>query len=148
MIPSFCKGERLQTRKNKWVININGTHGDVSGVGASGSGNIIGKNIVISSGTISVNEQQLENIPDKYAKGLKTFSEMLNHQLKGQQVPEDKVKEVNDTLNDFAKEVQDLKPGEEKNIDPGQKPILNGKFRSIIWGVLKVIPTAARIGSI
>ena len=115
------------------------------GVGVSGSGNVIGKNIVVGSGTISVNEQQLAKLPVKYAESLKSFCDILNEQLKGQQIPEDKVKEVNDTLKDFAQEVQGVKSGEENN--PGKRRILSGKFGSTIRSVLKGLPTAARIGS-
>src|SRR5262249_47234449 len=81
----------------------------------------------------------------KYAESLKSFSDTLNQQLKGQQIPEDKVKEVNDTLKDFAQEVQDVKSGEENN--PGKRRVLNGKFGNVIRSVLKGLPTAARIGS-
>jgi len=144
------KGGRIQnpqTQENRGGISISEIGGDVMGVGVSGSGNVIGKNIVVGSGTISVNEQQLAKLPVKYAESLKSFSDTLNEQLKGQQVPEDKVKEVNDTLKDFAQEVQDVKPGEENNINPGKRRALNGKFGNIISSVLKVLPTAARIGS-
>ena len=144
----LSKGGRIQNlQTQEGGINISGTSGDVMGVGVSGSGNVIGKNIVVGSGTISVNEQQLAKLPDKYAESLKAFSDTLNQQLKGQEVPEDKVKEVNDTLKDFAQEVQDVKPGEENNINPGKRRVLNGKFGSVIRSVLKGLPTAARIGS-
>jgi hypothetical protein len=139
--------QNLQTQENRGGISISGTGGDVMGVGVSGSGNVIGKNIVVGSGTISVNEQQLAKLPDKYAESLKAFSDTLNQQLKGQQVPEDKVKEVNDTLKDFAQEVQEVKPEEENNINPGKRRVLNGRFGSVVRSVLKVMPTAARIGS-
>jgi len=139
--------QNLQTQENRGGISISGTGGDVMGVGVSGSGNIIGKNIVVGSGTISVNEQQLAKLPVKYAESLKSFSDTLNEQLRGQQVPEEKVKEVNDTLKDFAQEVQDVKPGEENNVNPGKRRVLNGKFGSVIRSVLKGLPTAARIGS-
>jgi hypothetical protein len=142
----LSKGGRRE-EENRTGINITGTHGDVIGTGVSGTGNIIGKNIVVGSGTISVSEQQLARLPDKYAQSLKTFSDTINEQLKGQQVQEDKVKEVNETLNDFAKEAEDIKPGEEQNISPGKKRVLNGKFGNVVRGVLKALPTAARIGS-
>jgi hypothetical protein len=91
--------------------------------------------------------ERVKELKEFYAESLKAFSDTLNQQLKGQQVPEDKVKEVNDTLKDFAQEVQDVKPGEENNINPGKRRVLDGKFGSVIRSVLKVLPTAARIGS-
>ena len=46
---------------NKSTIKINGTKGDIIGVGISGSGNAIGKNMVMGSGTINVSQTQLNN---------------------------------------------------------------------------------------
>jgi uncharacterized Zn ribbon protein len=40
-------------------INIQGAGGDVFGVGVRGSGNVIGKNVVVGSGTINVSQQEL-----------------------------------------------------------------------------------------
>ena len=74
---------------NKSTIKINGTKGDVIGVGISGSGNVIGKNIVVGSGTINVSQTQLQQIPNEYATALKEFSEQINNQLKGKQLPEE-----------------------------------------------------------
>ena len=35
----------------------------------------------------------------------------------------------------------------ENNSNPGKRRVLNGKFGSVVRSVLKVMPTAARIGS-
>jgi uncharacterized membrane protein YvbJ len=51
------------TNDTRSSISIQGTGGDVIGVGVSSSGNIIGKNIVVGSGTINVNQQELSKIP-------------------------------------------------------------------------------------
>jgi hypothetical protein len=129
-------------------INIQGTGGDVIGVGVNGSGNIIGKNIVVGSGTINVSQQELSKIPiPEYANALKEFSESINQQLQGKQIPEEQVKEINSNLNELAKEVQDIKPGQEQQISPAKRRTLNGKFGNVIRGVLKVLPTAATIAS-
>jgi hypothetical protein len=124
------------------------TKGDIIGVNVSGSGHTIGKNIVIGSGTINVNENQLEKIPNEYADALKKFTESLNQQFKDQQVPKEQIQEINKSLEDLAKEVEDVKPEEEKEkISPGKKRILNGKFGKVVQTVLKVLPTATKIGS-
>jgi hypothetical protein len=49
--------------------------------------NFLAKNIVMGSNTISVSETQLQRIPNEYATALKVFSEEINNQLKGKQVP-------------------------------------------------------------
>lgn len=50
------------TNDTRSSISIQGTGGDVIGVGVSSSSNIIGKNIVVGSGTINVNQQELSKI--------------------------------------------------------------------------------------
>jgi hypothetical protein len=130
-------------------INIQGTDGDVIGVGVSGSGNIFGKNIVVGSGTINVSQHELSRIPvPEYAKALREFSESVNQQLKGKQIHEEQVNEINTNLNELAKEVQDVKPGEEQQITPAKKRILNGKLGSVVRVVAKyALPSAATIAS-
>ncbi len=115
----FCPscGQRLNQQggtssDHSESINITGTGGDVIGAGFTGSGNIMGKNIVVGSGTISVSKQQLSNVNSEYANALKQFSESLNRQLEGKQVPEEQGEEINQSINELAEESQDLKPGQ------------------------------------
>ena len=77
----------LEPEENRRGINISGTQGDIIGTGFSGPSNIIGKNIVVGSGTINVAETQLQKIPNEYAQALKDFSESVNQQIKGRQIP-------------------------------------------------------------
>src|ERR1051326_7712923 len=130
-------------------INIQGTGGGVFGVGVRGSGNIIGKNIVVGSGTINVSQQELSKIPvSEYANALREFSESVNQQLKGRQIPEEKVKEINNNLNELAKEVQDIKPEEEQQqIDYVKQTQIESKTATTIQKVLDVLPEAAETAS-
>ncbi|HZI70267.1 MAG TPA: hypothetical protein VFD60_03805, partial [Nitrososphaeraceae archaeon] len=66
-------------------INIGNTQGDVMGVGFSGDGNIIGKNITV--GSVGIGEQQLQKIPKEYADSLKAFTDAINQQFKANNVP-------------------------------------------------------------
>ena len=51
------------------------------------------------SETVNINQQELANIQDPgYAKALKDFSENINRQLKGRQIPKEQVKSINTTL--------------------------------------------------
>jgi len=130
-------------------VNIENTGGDVVGVGVSGSGNIIGKNVVVGSGTINVSETELQRIPNEYSQALKEFSENINRQLKGKQIPEEEVKSINNNMNELAKEVEDIKPGEEgeqqkeEQIDYVKQTQIETKTASLIQRVLKVLPEAA-----
>ena len=125
-------------------INISGTHGDVIGVGVSGSGHIIGKSIVVGDGTINVSEQRLTQIQNnEYAESLKQFSENINKQLKGLSVSEEKVKSINESINELAEEVKDIKPGKEGEIDYVKQTNVEAKTASVIQKVLDVLPQAA-----
>jgi len=134
----------LQNEENKRGINISGTQGDVMGVGVSGNNNIIGKNIVVGSGTINVSHQELAKIPiPEYAEALDVFSKSINEQLKGHQIPEERVKEINSGLDQLAKEVQDIKQGKEQEVDYVKQKNVETKTASVIQRVLDVLPQAA-----
>src|SRR5688572_27505533 len=124
-------------------VNIENTGGDVIGVGVSGSGNVIGKNVVVGSGTINASETQLQRIPSEYANALKEFSENINQQLKGRQIPEEEVKSINNSMNELAKEVEDIKPAKEEEIDYLKQTQVESKTASLIQRVLTVLPEAA-----
>ena len=92
-------------------IHFGNVGGDVVGVGVSGSGNIIGKNIDIS-GTVTISNQQLQNVSDEYANSLKSFSESINQQLKANNVPPEKVKPIQESINELVKESEGIEPGQ------------------------------------
>jgi hypothetical protein len=142
------KGEdgvlRETSRKNS--INIDHASGDVIGVGVSGSGHIIGKNVVAGSGTINVSQAQLQQIPDEYAKALKAFSENINNQLKGRELAEEQIRMVNNSIEELAKEVQNIKPkggGEGQQIDNVKLVKIESKTVSVVQKVLNLLPEAA-----
>jgi len=142
----FCSscGQNLNDRTNsKSSTNISGNQGDVIGVGFSGSGNIIGKNIVVGSGTINANQTEIQNIPNEYAIAIKDFSDSINEQLKGRQIPEDKVKSINKDLTELGKEVKDVKPGEEDKVDVVKKLQVEVKTISLVQKILEVLPETA-----
>jgi zinc-ribbon domain len=138
----------LEPEENRSGINISGTQGDVIGTDFSGSGNIIGKNIVVGSGTINVSQQELAKIQDpEYARALKDFSENINQQLKGRQIPEEQVKSINTSLEELEKEVQDVKPGREEQMDYPKQVNIESKTVSVIQKILNVLPEAAETGA-
>jgi rubrerythrin len=142
----FCPncGQNLSDKAdNKNSFNISDTKGDVFGVGFSGSGNIIGKNIVVGSGTINVSKQELAKVDSEYANALQDFSDKINQQLNGRQIPEEQVKEINNRLNDLTKEVEGIKPGQEEEIDYEKQKNIEAKTGGLIQRILKVLPQAA-----
>ncbi len=105
---------------------------------------VIGKNIVVGSGTINVSEQRLTEIHNnEYAESLKQFSETVTNQLKGLQVSEEKIKSINETIDQLAKEVKDIKPGKAQEIDYVKKTNIEAKTANVIQKVLDVLPEAA-----
>jgi hypothetical protein len=132
--------QELATDQNK-SMSITGNKGDAIGVEFTGSGNIIGKQIVVGSGTINVSRQELSNINSEYANALKKFSETLNRQLEGKQIPEEQVKEINDSIREIDEEIQDLKPGQQ--LGEIKKSDIKSKLFRVAKNVLKVLPHAA-----
>ena len=108
-------------------MHIGNVGGDVIGIGITGSGNVIGKNI-------SINEQQLASMPKEYADSLKAFME----QIKNYNILPEQVKPIQDSLNDVTKEVEGIK-SEEKVSTVKQKNI-NSKFSIFAEKVLNVLP--------
>jgi hypothetical protein len=77
----------LTLLENDGGIHIGNVGGDVIGVGVAGSGNVIGKNIVI-------NKQQLENMPSEYAESLTKFKEFEKYNI-----PPEQAKPIQGSLN-------------------------------------------------
>lgn len=121
-------------------IKISGVGGDVVGVGVSGTGNIVGKNITISGG-ITLNAQQLAKLPNEYAASLKSFSEAVNEQLKAHNVPQEKIAPVQQEVEALAKEVEAVKPGEAVRFT--QKSSITSRVANIAKGLLKILPNTA-----
>jgi hypothetical protein len=115
---------------NNKGIHIGNVGGDVIGIGVTGSGNVIGNNITI-------NRQQLQNIPSEYAESLREFMKGLNKF----NIPPEQAKPIQDSLNDFTKEVEDIKP--EEKVNTVKQKSLNSKFSIFAQKVLKILPKTA-----
>jgi hypothetical protein len=116
--------------ENERDIHIGNVGGDVIGVGVTGSRNVIGKDI-------SINKQQLENMPSEYAESITKFIE----ELKKYNIPPEQVKPIQDSLNDFTNEVEGIKP--EEKITTVKQKNLNSKFSTFAEKILKVLPKTA-----
>ena len=140
-----CGQDFIKTneRESKGSINISGNTGEVIGVGVSGTGNIIGKDIVIGSGTINVSENELAKIPvAEYAQALKSFVKSLNQRLDGKSIPEEQVKEINKDVKELAAEVKDVKQPNQP-IGEVKKSDIKSKLFRIAKNILKVLPKTA-----
>ncbi len=122
-------------------ISITGTGGDVIGVVFSGSGNMICKTVIVGSGTINVNKQELSKVDSEYANALKQFSDSLNQHLEGKQILEEQVTQINQSIKELAEESKDVKPGQ--TLGEIKKSEIRSKLFRIAKNVLKVLPKAA-----
>lgn len=121
-------------------IHISGVQGDVIGAKIEGTGNIVGKKVLVS-GTIHINSQQAVKLPDEYAKGLQAFAEAVNQQLRLHQVPPEQVAPVQESINELATEVEDVKP--EKKLSYAKKTTIKAKLAKVAEGLLKILPKTA-----
>ncbi len=134
---------RPETTHREGSVNITGTGGDVIGAGVSGSGNVIGKNVVVGSGTISINQQELDNVTvPEYATALKNFSQNIDQHLAGKQIPQELIKEINQNLEEVVEEVKDIKKIDQPIAEVKKLDIKSKLFR-IAKSVLNVLPKTA-----
>jgi hypothetical protein len=89
---------------NNYYIRISKTQGDVFGIGVSGTGHTMGKNI--SSGFMDSSQPQSPmTISNEY---LKALSDSINKGLREKQVPEEKIRTINISLEEFTRKVRDV----------------------------------------
>jgi hypothetical protein len=119
-------------------IKVENVQGDVIGVGVKGKGNIIAKEV---SGTINLNFQEYNKMPDEYAKSLKMFSQEVNAQLKKHNISQEKTAPVQESINELAKEVEGIKP--EEKIDIEKKENIKSKITKVAIRLLKILPEGA-----
>ncbi|MGE5633966.1 MAG: hypothetical protein ACM3VV_01920 [Deltaproteobacteria bacterium] len=80
---------------------------------------------------------------------MREFSEKINEQFKGVQIPEQEVKSINKSMDELAEEVKDIKQEtqEKKEIDYVKQVQIETKTASLIQKVLKILPQAAETAS-
>lgn len=130
LIIGRCATILMENDKDEGKIYIGNVGGDVMGIDVKGHGNVIGKNI-------SINKQQLQNMPFEYAESLKAFMK----EIKTYDIPSEQIKPIQDSLNSLTKEVEDVKPDEK--INTVKQKVLNSKFSIFAEKVLKALPHTA-----
>lgn len=109
-------------------VHISNVKGDVIGGKVSGTGNIVAKKVTMS-GTIHISHQQIQSIPNEYAKSLRDFEKRINEQFQKHSVPKEQVDEIQKDIDEFTNEIKGIKgEGGEENVSIAKKKILNGKF--------------------
>jgi hypothetical protein len=125
---------------SKKSIHIRGVQGDVIGVGVSGTGNIVGRNVTVSSG-LRLDPDALSRMPAEYAASLQAFSENVNRQLSAHRVPAEKISPVQNEVDALSREVGDLKP--DKPVSIIKAAGITTKLAAMAKGLLKILPQTA-----
>ncbi len=134
---------------NTGSIHIHNNNGEIWGVGVTGSNNSFTSNKThYENNPINIDKSELDKIPEECSNALRNFINDLNNKIKGNQVPEEKVKEVNDTINDFVKDVQVTNPEDKEKVDLSKKEIIGNKFKKMVKVALKILPAATAIASV
>lgn len=123
-------------------ISISGVSGgEIIGVGTSGTGNIVGREVHIA-GSVQVSTAAAQGAPDEYARSLQEFTTALNQELQAAQVPPEAVAPVQASVDALVKEVAEVAPGEP--VSGLKKRSIGTALAAVAHGLLKVLPNAAR----
>jgi methionyl-tRNA synthetase len=123
-------------------IHISGVGGDVIGVDVSGSGNFIGKGINVDiSGTVSINSQILNKLPEEYSTAFKQFIEKINEQIKKNNLNQQQVQPIQESITELAKESEGMTPDKEPSIL--KKQSWKEKFFKVLKNVIPALPKTA-----
>jgi hypothetical protein len=128
--------------EDKTGVNIGNVGGDVIGTNVTGTDNIIGKDInVETSGTVRINNQTLDRLPEEYSVAFREFTERINEQIKRNSIVSQQVEPIQESINELAKETEAISPNKEPSILKQQS--WKEKFFRVLKNVLPVLPKTA-----
>ncbi len=114
-------------------ISFGNINRSVIGGKITGTGNIVGENVV-------VNNQKIEQLHPLLGESLKSFSESVENLIKVYAVPETEAREINRQIEDLAVEIKDVNTDEE--LPYAKKSILKAKIAGIADSMFRVLPSA------
>lgn len=121
--------------------------GDVIGVNVKGKGVVIGKNMKVNqtnteSKQVTINKHILSKLDDNYANAFKQVEQGINDQIKqSEDVKPEEVTEIQNSLEDLAKETEGLKAGEQPPEE--KKRTWKQKFMAFAKHAVKALPKTA-----
>lgn len=125
----------LSEGKNKNSIHIERTGGDVVGIGVTGSGNIIGKEITINKTTYNKLEPEFRNSLRDFLALINRYSEKLS---------EEQRKSLKESLDGLAKAVEGLKAGQAVK-DDETKDEIKSKQITLAEKIVEYLPQFAEL---
>ncbi len=159
-VEKFCPGcgfnlnEYEDNRNKDSSIQISNKSGNIIGGVVSGKNNKFSQNIgnTVNKSVVKFNpcisQIELDKIPEEYSKALTNFINDLNDKIKGNPVPEEKIKEVKDTITDFVEGVQVTKQEDGEKVGVSNKETIGNKFKKMVKVALKILPAATAIASV
>lgn len=114
-------------------IKFGNVKGDVIAGKVSGSGNIVGKNVVVQP-------ERLQELHPELSESLKAFSGSIDKLLTLHSVPEIETERINQQINTLAEETKDLDPQED--IPYVKRSSIKTKIAAIADNLFKVLPSA------
>jgi predicted nucleic acid-binding Zn-ribbon protein len=117
---------------NKNSIHIEGTGGDVFGVGVSGSGNIIGKEITINKTTNN-------NLKPELRDSLQDFLALINKQ--SEQLSEEQSKSLKESIDALAKSAEGVKA--DQVVDEEKKDEIKSEQITLADKIVNYLPKVA-----
>ena len=139
-------GDLVLEINEKNSVNEQSPPGDIITVGnVSGEGIVVGKRINI--GTININSlnKELEKVPSEYADCLKKFSDDLNKEFQKYEVPEKKTSQIQNAIVKLGKEVEELAPGQEGEINYVKQTKIEAQTVDLVDKVLDAIPSEPKL---
>lgn len=128
------KGTKGTSRgEKKDSISIQNTGGDVTGVGVSGSGHIIGKQITINQSTYNKLEPEFKN-------SLEDLLALINKH--SEQLPDDERISINESIDGLAKATEGLKAGQVVQ-DQQKKDEIKSQQITLADKIVKYVPKVA-----
>jgi len=130
------KGAALPSEgKNKNSIHIERTGGDVVGIGVTGSGNIIGKEITINKTTYN-------KLEPEFRSSLRDFLALINRY--SEKLSEEQRKSLKESLDGLAKVVEGLKAGQVVK-DDETKDEIKSKQITLAEKIVEYLPQVAEL---
>lgn len=127
------KGAIITSGQNdKNSINIQNTGGDVFGVGVSGSGNIIGKDI-------TVNQTTYNNLKPEFRDSLQDFLGLINKH--SEQLSEEQSKSLKESIDGLAKSAEGLKA--DQVLDEEKKDEIKSEQITLADKIVNYLPKVA-----
>lgn len=115
-------------------IKIGNVGGDVSGVGISGSGNIVGKGIIVSQITYNKLEPEFRDSLQQLISLISKYGEILS---------EENITSIKESIDSLAKSAEDLKPGEVVQ-DQEKKDEIKSEQITLADKIVKYLPKVAQ----